>query len=626
MKKSLSAAKVNSPSKKALEITKFYGLDCGKLTDGILLDAENVTVLSGGALCSVLKESEVDVVSSARPSIEGIYTLCEDNDPEYEILSSADWIYENVCPESVIAYEKWHTAASRLMVKDIGMPPKTVDGYRKVLSAFSDGSRIFVFYEARYNILDERRQAELAAVGKGLVWTFYSGEDGDYTGSINIYLLTQVFLDVIDARGTVTTTLIDAKLDHIKEITQTKYQHSTLISTDKTTFKYASTDYAPSLGESYKLYFDYVYTNFYSVLGDYEAKNYVAFGEKSFVRYRNITNGSDAFSSEGEKMLILPDMRLLSVSDSKWALSGEKSGTMPKMTSAVQQFDRLYGICDDTVYASVKGNCADFTLASENEPASGGWKMVTTDVGGFTAIAAFDGKIAVFTKRNMMTVRGTELPFTLSHEADCGCISDKAIAVCEGALYFISDKGVMRYSGSSLKRISDPLPRDTDYSMAKLTAADGVLVMSLGDIGQLWFYESSSEQWSRLSLGGIGFDFAGDSVLVKSGTGTKLYTLFDDYGEFSFKVGLRNSGRRRVKSITLTAAVGMASELCLYDKNGNALMSIYNPNAIPVSRTYYPRGIYIDHGELWLGGYGDVTLYGIRIEYAGVKNMSRRIK
>ncbi|MBQ8837606.1 MAG: hypothetical protein IJ002_08920 [Clostridia bacterium] len=625
MKSMQSAVKISAPSKKALEITKFYGFNRGKLADGLLLDAENVTVLSDGALCSVLKESEVDVVSSARGPIEGVYTYNENNDPEYETLTTAEWVYENICPESVLGYEKWHTAASRVMIKDIGMPPKTADGYRKVISAFSDGEKTFVFYEACYNMLDERRQAEMAAVGSGFVWTFYSGEDGAYSGSINIYLLTQLFLDVIDG-GSVTTTLIDARLDHIKEITQTKYQYTTLISEDGETYKYASNTYAPTLGESYKLYFDRVYTGLYADLENYKADGYISYSKKSLVRYCNINGGDGDFRSAGEKMLMLPEKRLLSRSGGVWSLSEEACDTMPTFSAAVQQFDRLFGICDDTVYASVKGDCTDFTLAEENEPASGAWKMVTADIGGFTAIAAFGGRVAVFTEKTMMTVRGTELPFTLSHVADCGCISQDAVAVCDGALYFISEKGVMRYSGSSISRISDPLPRGTDYSMAKLTVADGVLVMSLGDLGQLWFYEPSSEQWSRLSLCGDSFTLAGDTVLIKSADCTRVYTLFDEFGEFSFVLGLCNRGRRRIKSITVTAEVGIDSELCLYDKNGNVLLSVYSPETSPVSRTYLARGVYADHGALRFGGSGDVTLYGVRIEYADVKNTARKIK
>lgn len=624
MKKHLSAATLSPASKKALEITKFYGLDRGKLAEGILLDAENVTVLSGGALCSVLREREVDIMSCARESIAGIYTLCEDNDPEYETLATADWVYENVCTKSVMAYEDWQTKASRLMIKDIGMPPKTDNGYRDVISAFSDGKRTFVFYEARYNMLDQRRIGEYEAVGSGLVWTFYSGEDGDYVGSVKIYLLTQLFLDVIDESGNVTTSLVDAKLDLMKTITTTKYLYSTLISEDKITFKYAGGSYFPSLGGSYKMYMDYVYTDYYPKLETYTYKNAVGFLEKSMVRYSNLVNGSGSFGTAGEKMLILPEMRLLTYSGGAWSLSEETGNTMPTMTAAVQQFDRLYGIYGSTLYASVKGDCTDFTLAQENEPASGGWKTVTTDVGGFTAIAAFDGKVAVFTNKSMLTVRGTELPFTLSYVADCGCFSMDALAVCGGALYFVSENGVMRYSGGSLSRISDPLPRGTDYSMARLTAADGVLVMALGDIGELWFYEPLSSSWSRLSLRGESFAFAGDSVLV-SGDDTKVYRLFDEFGEFSFKVGLKNGGRRRVKSITLTADVGVDSELCLCDKNGDTLMSVYCPEHSPVSRTYHPRGIYIDHGELSFGGYGDVTLYEVRIEYMSVKNTARKI-
>ena len=624
MKKGLEAVKLGIPSKKAFEITKFYGIDHTRLEDGMLLDGKNVTVLSGGALCSVLKEAQIDV--SGHSSIEGVYTFCEDCDAEYEKTVTPEWVFENICPESILSYKDWQKNCSRIMIKDIGMPPKNDTGYREVISAFSDGENTYVFYEARYHMIDERRQGEFSAIGSALAWTFYSGEDGDYTGEVNICQLIQVFLDVIGDRG-VETSLVDARIDILDSITDSRYSYSRMISTDKKNYKYVSVEYSPTVGENYKIYPDRVYTDIYSVLDtDYESEYAITLSKKRFVRYCNVQGGNGEFDSAGEKMLLLPDMRLIDRLNKKWIFSAATSGTMPKMSAAVQHFDRLYGIYDDTVYVSVKGNCTDFTEAVENEPASGGWKMITTDVGGFTAIAAFDGKVAVFTGKSMLTVRGTELPFTLSHEADCGCFSQDAVTVCEGALYFVSEKGIMRYSGSSMKCISDGLPRDTDYSMVTLSAAGGVLVAALGGIGQLWIYESSSEQWSRLSLEGEDFVLAGENAAVRTANSFVFYKLFEDFGEFSFKLALKNQGRRRVKSITLTADVGVDAELCIYDKRGNVLMSVYSPDEQPVSRTFYPRGMYIDHGELLFGGYGDVTLYGIRIEYASLVSSARKIK
>ncbi len=621
MKKLLSAKESGVPSAKALDITAFLGLDRTRLCDGMLLDGKNVTVLSGGALCSLLCERKVDI-GAATESLEGVYTYCTEYDAEYETHVTPEWVYENVCPSRVLAYEDWQKECSRLLVKDIGLPAKTSDGYRKVISAFSDGEKVFVFYEARYKVIDQRRQGTFSAVGSALSWVFFSGDDGEDTGCVDVCLLTQVFLDVIDG-DSVETSLVDARLDVIKSETASKYEYSRLISTDKENYKYNSTSYAPTVGQSYTIYFDRVYTDIYhSLESGYEVKYYYSVAKKSGVRYRNISDGADSFSAEGEKLLILPDMRLLSRKGGVWTLSDETAADMPKLEGAVQQFDRLYGIYGDTLYVSKKGSCSDFELP-ESEEKSSAWKTVTTDVGGFTAIAAFDGKVAVFTKKSMLTVRGTELPFTLSYEADCGCFSQSALTALEGELYFISEKGIMCYSGSSMKCISDALPRSTDYSMASLAAADGVLLVALCDIGEIWIYEPSSAQWSRLSLAGDNILLAGDSAIVNGGDGFALYKLFDNVGDFEFVLGFTNKGRRRVKSISVTAAVGEDSELCICNKGGEVLMSIYSPADMPTSRTYYPRGLYIDHGRLYFKGSGDVSLYGVRIEYAKLISSAR---
>ena len=326
--------------------------------------------------------------------------------------------------------------------------------------------------------------------------------------------------------------------------------------------------------------------------------------------------------SEGEKILVLPDMKLLQKDEyGMWSLHKEPCSSMPDIKAAVQQFDRFYGICDNMTYVSVKGNCTDFTLP-EQSPEADGWSMVTNDEGGFTAIAAFDGKVAVFTQNDLITLKGNELPFTLSYDADCGCYSQDAVAVCEGVLYFASRNGIMSYSKNTLKCISRSFEKGIDYSKVRLANVNGAIAVALNNGENVRIYEPASGQWSLLSVGGKNVFVTGTNLIVPNGEYSSLYKMTDSYGEFSFKVALENIGRRRIKSVTVTAEVGEGARLSLSDGKGGELFSISSSDGDTVSRTYYPRGAYFDYGELSFDGKGNVKLYGIFIEYECIRNVS----
>jgi len=422
----------SAQSKKVLDICSFSGENYGKLSNGQLLDSNNVSVLPGGALCSLLAERKINITAGAKTLADGVYTLSEEYDAGYETPVKAEWIYENVCPAEVMKYEDRYLTTSRIFIKNIGEYGKNENGYRRIVGSFGDGENIFVFYEACYIIMDERRDAEYSRLPKGYVVQF-STADG---GSLCVYALSQLFMDVISSKGGITTSLIDARLMLHDSITNAKYQKSTLISTNGNTYKYASLDYAPSLGESYAWNLDKVYTELYKTLGDYP-HTYFSYQERtSMIKYSNKETGDGIFESAGEKRLILPEMRLLTKSGGKWGISSEKAD-MPNFYAAVQYLDRLFGICDDTVYASVMGKCNDFKETLDETPV-GSWRMVTPDEGGFTAITAYGGKVVVFTAERMMTIRGNELPFVLSYVGEHGCVSGGALAALDGLLYFVS--------------------------------------------------------------------------------------------------------------------------------------------------------------------------------------------
>lgn len=614
-------------SEKTLEIFGFSGLHDSMRKNGILETCENVHILSGGAVASLLAAKRIDVTASAPASIAGVYTYYSKYDPDYEIQTTVEWVYANVCPADVLNYTKGMTSTARLLIADVGKPGKTENGYRNVISAFADDKKTYILYDAIYNLIDQRRIDEFEAIGDGYTVLFDSRTDDEYGAFTKVCTLTQMFLDVIDEDGDISTTLLTANLEVQKTLSAT-YGYSLLISTDKKTYHYVTPDYLPSIGESYTAYYDTVYTDIYPTLATaYEAPQNLPIGVKRMVRYRNRTNGTAPYGSSGEKLLLLPAMRLLVGSGSTWYLE-ERSDTIPIMNAAVQHFERLFGIYEDRVYASTAGDCTDYTEGVDNLPVDAGWQAVTSDAGGFTAIASFDGKVIIFTACNMMTVRGVDLPFSLSCEGSFGCQNQESLAVCGGWLYFISESGILRYNGSRVESISDALPNGLRYADATLTVMDGLVVVHLDDFDGLYIFDPASETWSHCGGDKQVLRFAGEGsnmVLLYENHDAVPYQLFSEEGEFSFSV-VTTGGRRRIRSISVTARLAPTAVLRLLDAGGRELLCIDQVYDETVTRTCLVRGMYQDGDALHFAGSGEVTLYGVRITYAPMTNAARKLQ
>ncbi len=624
----LATEPLANETEKVQEIFGFSGLYDSMRKSGMLETCDNVHVLSGGAIASLSAAGKVDVTQNAGASLAGVYTYYSYYDPSYEIPTTAEWVYANICPAEVLDYAKGMTAASRLLITDVGMPAKTESGYRNVISAFSDDKKTYVLYDAIYNLIDQRRMDEFEVTGSGYTVLFDSRTDEEAGVWTKVCTLTQVFLDVIDANGTVSTTLLTANLEEQKTLTYT-YGLSLLVSTDQENFRYVTPDYKPSLGESYTAYYDKAYTEVYPTLATaYPAPENLPIRAKRMVRYRNRENGQAPYASSGEKLLLLPDMQLLAGSGDTWYLE-DPSDTMPYMYAAVQHFERLFGIRGDEIFASVAGDCTDYTEAEDNLPTDAGWHAVTSEAGGFTAITSFDGKVIIFTARSMMTVRGIDLPFSISMVGSFGCQNQESLAVCGEWLYFISESGILRYNGSRVECISDALPQGLRFADARLTAANGLVVVYLDDFQKLYFYDPASEAWSMREEEVVNVLFVGgesNRILSQKSSGAELYDLFGTEGSFSFSLILAGGGRRRICSISVTARLSPMAKLCFLDASSRELLYIDQIYDKTVTRTCLVRGMYTDGGVLRFSGSGNVTLYGIRVTYAPLHGAARKMQ
>lgn len=611
-------------SKKAIDIQRFSGADAGSRVCGGLKDTDNVTVLGGGAVKSMLTAKNIDVGVS--PSYAGVYTYTSTYDPSYEIYTTPEWVYAHVCPESVLNYEIGVTSASRVLVADGGLEGKTEEGYRNIIAAFAEGEDAYIFYDAVCNIIDQRRIEEFSKVGTGIVSQYYSGESEEEGTSTVIYTVTQLWLDVIKD-GKITTSLVDASLKK-RKLLNSSYDKATLISEDNKNFKYASTSYLPSLGVAYNASPDKVYRDVYPTLATaYAAESSFGSEMRHIVRYRNRNNSTAPYGSEGEKLLMLPDMRLINNQDESWSLE-EKTSLIPEMDGAVQHFERLFGYKGDRLYASSVGDCTDYTEGEDNLPATAAWQTVTSDRGGFTAIASFDGKVVAFTSQSMMTVRGILLPFSVTYIGAYGCKSQSALAVCGGYLYFASFDGIYRYNGSSVQCISGTLPKGIAYENAHISVAKGIVTARFEEYDGLYLYEPLGGNWTRQkgnSLTAISPDGDGGKLLYYE-NGYKLYDVFSQSGDCSFSVLLGGGERKRICTVTVTAFLADGAILSLLGRNGGEVMRIVGDGGETVTRSCILKNGYYDSEALHFCGYGDITLYEVRAEYYAAKNRLRHIR
>ncbi|MBQ2274442.1 MAG: hypothetical protein II334_03130, partial [Clostridia bacterium] len=552
--------------KKRIAIDRFLGIDEGSLDVGRLVDCDNVCVLSGGALKSLLSTEEIDVGVSA--DLTGVYTYLQYYDPRYEKQVSPEFIYANVCPKNVLNYTKNTHLTSRILVSQNGYFGKTEDGYTNVLASFVDDGTIYVLYDAVCTIIDQRRTSVISSVGNGIVALFNSRiSEADGT-STYVYNVKQLWLDTIKDKK-VTSKLINAVLTK-RHTASGNYANCTLVSEDGKTFRYTSADYKPSLGAYYAAYSDDIYEQLYPTIGNaYKPNTTIENKKRQLVRFRNSRESENA----KENFVYLPDMLLISGNGSEWSV---KETSMPSFDGAVQHFERLFAFKGEKLYASVKGSCTDFTEGVDNLPISAGWQTVTSDKSGFTSIASFDGKVVAFTDKSMMTVKGVDLPFSISYVGAYGCKSPSSIAIYGGQMYFSSHSGILAYNGSSVKCISNCLPKDFVFEDAKLTVSNGFLVVEFPLFKGFYLYNPKSDSWTCQKgeyLSSIMPGGDGGAIVRKSENGYKLYSTFSKESEFEFSFFYDTGIPKRITAVTVTASV-VGGSLSLVDKNKKPLIKI----------------------------------------------------
>lgn len=172
---------------------------------------------------------------------------------------------------------------------------------------------------------------------------------------------------------------------------------------------------------------------------------------------------------------------------------------MPPLEGMCTVDDRLWGYASNYIYACAPGLVTNWYRYDGDEKSS--FKMMVADRGPFTACTMHAGHPVFFKCNCMVEVYGND-PTNFSLVTTClsGVAQGSGSSLCSvgGSMYYLSDNGVMRCSGSSARVISEALGTHlkngvatTDGRRYYLSAVDEAGVRAL------YIYDTETEAWYK---------------------------------------------------------------------------------------------------------------------------------
>jgi len=150
-------------------------------------------------------------------------------------------------------------------------------------------------------------------------------------------------------------------------------------------------------------------------------------------------------------------------------------GELPNVISVVEHYNRLFGIKENSIYASAwsdKDNWAYFQGLDNDS-----WAIDTRSAGDFLAITNYQNHVVFFKEDEMMELYGyNPSDFQLQKIAEVGAINQQSVCEYNSVLYFISKDDIYAYSGGIPRQISEKLNIDSIENGAIIANKDKVYV------------------------------------------------------------------------------------------------------------------------------------------------------
>lgn len=258
-----------------------------------------------------------------------------------------------------------------------------------------------------------------------------------------------------------------------------------------------------------------------------------------------------------------------------WKISAAPA--FPNIKYAVVHVSRLFGVSDDSVYASGFNDYTNWnmdTTDSYNE--SNAWcskaQSNTKADGVFTGITNFQGHVVCFKRDYMHEIYNTKNPFRIQDIFAEGAIDNRTIQDVDGKLFFVSADDVKIYTGANPRIIGYNLNM-SEYINA-VSGTDGRCYYlycenSAGD-GRLFAYDTYTEYWSEQAAPGTVLSFAhnkrGMYMLCLDG---KIYRMDTELyaHDWSFETDLITNETvdiKHIKKLQMLADIGSGACLKVY--------------------------------------------------------------
>lgn len=172
--------------------------------------------------------------------------------------------------------------------------------------------------------------------------------------------------------------------------------------------------------------------------------------------------------------------------------------TAPDIDYATIHYNRVFGIKGSDIRASKVG---DFTKWEDfTGTAMDSWAADVYSPGDFTGITSYQDHV-VFFKRDQMYELYGYIPsqFKIVESAKVGCIDNRSIAEIQGVLYFLSEAGVMTYSGGFPRPISEKL--NENYTNGSAIGDGRKYYLSLN--GTIYMFDTMLNTWMPYAEGTV---------------------------------------------------------------------------------------------------------------------------
>ncbi len=185
---------------------------------------------------------------------------------------------------------------------------------------------------------------------------------------------------------------------------------------------------------------------------------------------------------------------------------------------------RLFILQDDYIhigYDKAIDNWQVYLLNNNLSPVCA--QLMDMHMGGrFTAGVNYKSNMLMFKQGAMYGIFNNASPFYIAKIADVGCINPRSIAICRGTLYFLSQDGVMAYTGGLPQLVSSNCPGLADKLVDSSACADGRFYY----IGN-YVYDTDNQQWSKIRA-----EQSGVTLTVKGRFNGKVYYLKKENGVY----------------------------------------------------------------------------------------------